>query len=183
MRIDFGGVDKEIRSGGRSFRFPEGDYVFKVVKHEVRPTKDGQSRYINWQMQCVTPAFKGKTIYHNTSLRTDALWNLRNLIHACTGRNVAGRAVDFDPSALYGKTFLGTTEDDEYENPDNHKVTVKSQLVDLRPPDEDDVPEDDDEEEDVEYEDEEPEPEPAPKKKKSKKPKAQALEEVDVDEI
>lgn len=192
MKISFKGVDKEIRKGGRAAHVPEGDYLFKVVKHEVRKTKDGSGKYISWQVQCVTKKYKGKTIYHITSLKPDALWNLRNLIHACLGRNVAGKVVEFDPTSLYGKIFAGTTEDDVYEKEDGKEV-VKSVLVDLRPKDEledddededeeeeddeedddedeedsEDEDEEDDEDEDEEDEEEDEDEEPAPRKKRS----------------
>jgi hypothetical protein len=165
MRINFKGVDKEIRRGGKSFRFPEGDFLFKVVKHEMRKTQSG-SKGISWQMQCVSKKFKGKTIYHFTSLKPEALWNLRNLIFACTGKNVAGRALDFDPTSLYGKVFAGTTEDDSYikdEGGPNEKEVIKSVLADIRPQEDlggdDDKDDEDDEDEDVEVEEEDDEEE------------------------
>ena len=191
MKIDFSGTEKEIRRGGKAAHIPEGDYLFKVVKHETRKNKAGTGRYFSWQMQCVSKKYKGKTIYHITSLKPDALWNLRNLIHACLGRNVAGKVVNFDPTSLYGKIFAGTTEDDEYENEETHKVTIKSVLADLRPKEEleadeeddddetdDDEDEDedeeeddeDDEEEDEDDEDEEEDEEPPARKKRSAKP-------------
>jgi hypothetical protein len=177
LKIDFTGTDTEIRRGGRSAHFPEGDYLFKVVKHEIRKTKDGKSRYISWQMQAVAPKkFKGKTQYHITSLKPDALWNLRNLIFACTGKNVAGKVANFVPESLYGKIFAGTTEDDIYvknEGEDNEKEIIKSVLADIYPraeydeanssdddeEDEDDDDEDDEVDEDEDEEDEEEEDE------------------------
>lgn len=197
LKIDFSGTEKEIRRGGKAAHIPEGDYLFKVVKHELRKAKDGKSRYFSWQVQCLSKKYKGKTIYHITSLKPEALWNLRNLIHACTGKNVAGRLVSFVPESLYGKVFAGTTEDDEYENPDTGKITIKSVLADLRPKEDleasdddddeeddedeedDDEDEDEDEEEDDEDDDEEEEDdeeeddeEPAPKRKSSAKSKS-----------
>jgi hypothetical protein len=202
MRINFKGVDKEIRSGGRSFRFPEGDFLFKVIKHEARKNESSGARGISWQMQCVSPKYKGKTLYHYTSLKPEALWNLRNLVFACTGRNVAGKVLDFDPTSIYGKIFAGTTEDDSYirdEGGANEKEVIKSVLADIRPKsqlegasddededEDDDEVEDEDDEEDVEDEEEDDEPPAKPKKKKGTKKKSkrtEELEDVDVDEI
>jgi len=213
IRIDARGVDKEIRSGGRAAHLPEGDFLFKVMSHEVRKSERSGSRYISWTLQCVTPKFKGKTIYHITSLKTEALWNLRNLIYACTGKNIAGKIADFKPRTLYGKVFAGTTEDDSYikdEGGDNEKEVIRSVLADIRPKDqlhldEEDEEDYDDEEEEDEEEDEEDddeeddddEPEPPKKRrvaakspaKKSKSKKRRAaddedeLEDLDVDEI
>jgi hypothetical protein len=161
VKIDFGDTPKEIRKGGRASHVPEGDYLAKPVKAELRKSeKQGGGRYFSWRIQIVKPAkYKGKTLYVNTSLKPDALWNLRNLINAALGKNVAGKAVNFDPEALYGKTIGITVEDDEYEK------KIRSQIVDFFPKDDfkegdedEDEDEDDeeegDEEEEVEEEDE-----------------------------
>src|SRR6266516_5795127 len=115
LKVDFSGVDKEIRRGGGAAHVPEGDYLLKIVSHEVRKSESSGARYINWRFTITSPKeHKGKTIYDNTSLKPAALWNLRNLIHAATGKNVAGRVVDFNPANLEGKIVAGTTEDNEY---------------------------------------------------------------------
>lgn len=132
IKIDFSGVEKEIRKGGKSSRVPEGDYLGKVVNGELRKTKDGSGRYYNWRVQITAPAkYRGKTLYHNTSLKPEALWNLRNLIFACLGKNVAGKALNFDPTQIYGKIFAFTAVDDEYTQGD--RTTIKSVLEDIRP--------------------------------------------------
>src|SRR5215472_8689286 len=158
IRIDFRGVDKEIRSGGRAAHIPEGDYLFKVMSHEKRKSERSGSSYISWSFQCVTPPYKGKTIYHITSLKYEALWNLRNLIFACTGKNVGGKIADFKPRTIYGKVFAGTTEDDSYvrnEGQDDEREIIRSVLADIRPKDQLDLGNDDEEEEDVDDEEEE----------------------------
>jgi len=190
IRIDARGVDKEIRSGGRAAHLPEGDFLFKVMSHEVRRSERSGSKYITWTVQCVTPKYKGKTIYHITSLKPDALWNLRNLVFACTGKNIAGKLVDFQPRRLYGKVFAGTTEDDSYiknEGQDDEKEIIRSVLADIRSKeqlhldeddedeeDEDDDEEEEDEEEDEEDDDEEEEDEPEPPKKRRPTAKSSA---------
>src|SRR5215471_8573008 len=188
IRIDARGVDKEIRSGGRAAHLPEGDFLFRVMSHEVRKSERSGSKYISWTMQCVTPKYKGKTIYHITSLKLDALWNLRNLIYACTGKNIAGKIADFRPKTLYGKVFAGTTEDDSYiknEGQDDEKEIIRSVLADIRPKEqlnldeddedeEDEEDEDDDEEEEDEEEDEEDDEDEEPEPPKKRRPKAKS---------
>lgn len=195
MKIDFGGVSKEIRAGGSGAHIPEGDYLFKIVSHEVRKSERSGGRYINWLCTVASGEYKGKKVYLNTSLKPDALWNLRNLIHAVTGKNVAGKALDFDPSAIEGKVFAGTTEDNEYTTGEgaNKKSKINSQIVDIRPKDEleDDEEEEEDDEVEEEDEDEDDEEEEKPKKKKAKKKKSsdddddedEEIEEVDLDDI
>jgi hypothetical protein len=173
MKIDFGGVEQEIRSGGgKAAHVPEGDYLLKIVSHEVRKKEDTGSKYINWRFTIVSPKeYKGKTVYDITSLKPEALWNLRNLIHAATGKNVAGKAVAFDPEAIEGKIVASTLEDDEYtRTKDGEQITtIRSRPVDYRPKDELEADEDDDEEETTETETDDEEEE--------------ELEEVDLDEV
>jgi len=175
IKIDFSGVDKEIRSGGRAAHVPEGDYLAKPVNAELRKSEKSGSRYISWRFQVVEPKkFKGKTLYDRTSLKPDALWNLRNLIHAAIGRNIAGKILNFDPEAIYGKVLTITVEDDEYEG------KIRSQIVDYQPKkaygakDEDEEDDDDDDEEEEEDDEEEEEDD---------EDEDEDLEDVDVEEL
>ena len=174
LQIDFGGVDKEIRSGGRRAHVPEGDYLVKIVKAELRKSeKKGKGRFFSWRFQIVEPKkYKGKTLYDITSLKPDALWNLRNLIFAALGKNVAGKALNFNPEKLYGKVVMVTVEDEEYEK------KINSNIVDYQPRDqygqEEDDDEDEDDDEEVEEEDESEEDDDDDD---------EDLDEVDVDEL
>jgi hypothetical protein len=152
MRIDFGGVDKEIRRGGRAVRIPEGDYILKIVEAEEATGERSGAKYLRWTFQVAEGEHKGKRLRMNTSLKPDALWNLRNLIHAALGKNVAGKAVNFDPETLYGKIVGGAVEDNEF----NDRIT--SQVASVFPRDEaNPVEADEDEEEEDEDEEEEEE--------------------------
>ena len=172
IRIDFSGVDKEIRSGSRAAHVPEGDYLAKPVNAELRKSEKSGSKYLSWRFQIVEPKkFKGKTLYDRTSLKPDALWNLRNLIFSAVGKNIAGRVVNLDPESIYGKVLCITVEDDEYEG------KLRSQIVDYQPKkaygakdEEDDDDEDEEEEEEEEEEDDEDEED-------------EDLEDVDVEDL
>jgi hypothetical protein len=159
IKVDFSGVDKDIRRGGGSSRIPEGDYLAKIVSSEIKTSEKSGARYINWKLSVVSGEQKGKTLYHTTSLKPEALWNFRNLIHAATGKNVAGKAMNVDTSSLEGKVLAVTVEDDEYEG------KVRSRIVDTRPKDE--LEEEEEAEAEVEAEDEDEE----------------ELEDVDLDEL
>jgi hypothetical protein len=167
MQIDFGGVDKEIRKGGGGAKhIPEGDYLLKVVDADVRTSERTGGRYISWKFQVADGEHKGTTLYGTTSLKPEALWSLRNLIHAATGKNVAGKAVNFDPSNIFGKLVGGEVVDNEYTRDGKTKITSQVNTCfpkeDLADAEEE---EDEDEEEEEEEEDEE------------------ELEEVDVEDI
>ena len=171
-KVDFTGVEKEIRGGGgRAAHVPPGDYLLKIVKGEWRePEDDSKADYISWRFSILKPEkYKGKTVYDITSMAKGSLWNLRNLIWAATGKNVAGKALNFDPEMIEGKVVGATVDDDEY------KKKIRSRPVDYRPKDkwksagdDDDEEDEDDEEEEVEEEEEEEDEE---------------LEDVDLDDL
>jgi Protein of unknown function (DUF669) len=165
-RVDFGGVDPEIRKGGgRAAHLPEGDYLVKVLSGELRTSEKKGTKYFTWRLGVTQPEkYKGKVLYLTTSLKPEALWNLRNFIHAATGKNVAGKVVNVDPEALVGKVVCVTAEDDEYEG------KMKSVPQDVRSKEEYTASEDDDDEEEVEETEEDDEEE-------------EDLEEVDLDTI
>jgi len=167
IKVNFTGVQKDITKGGSGARIPEGDYLGKIIDQELKPNNAGDSKYFRWAIQVAQGEFKGKKVYLNTSLKPDALWNLRNLIHAATGKNVAGKQLDFDPEKLYGKLIGMTVEDNEYTKDGKTKVT--SQVASTFPKEEleeSDDDDDDDEDEDEEEDDDEDE-----------------LEEVETDEL
>ena len=150
LKVDFSGVDQDIRRGGGVAHVPEGDYLAKIISSETRESEKSGSRYLSWKLAITEPKeFKGKNLYHITSLKPDALWNLRNFIHAATGKNVAGKVLNVDTSALEGKIIAVTVEDDEYEG------KTRSRIVDTRPKDELDLEEAEEEEEEEEEEEDE----------------------------
>lgn len=177
IRVDFGGVEKEI--GRRTRHIPEGDYIAKIASVERKKNKAGDAYYLSWKLQVVeTPQGSkkqaGTPLYYITSLKPEALFNLRNVIFAITGKNVAGKAVDLDPTSYVGKKVGITVEDDEYDG------KIRSSIADIVPAeallteedtDEDDEDEDEDTDDmdDVDDEDDEEEEKPKTKKKKGKK--------------
>lgn len=172
-KINFEGVDAEIRKHTeRAARVPEGDYIVKVVKGDFRENEDTGSTGFNWRCQIVSPEkYKGKTVYGYTSLKTEALWNLRNLINAAMGKNVAGKSVNFDPDSIVGKVVGAAIEDNE--NPNTGKIGSRINTFfpksEAQLPSEADEDDDEDEDEEVEDEDEDDEDED--------------LEEVEVEDI
>jgi len=215
--VDFSGVDKEIRKrGGR--HIPDGDYMAKIVAVERRKNKAGDAYYFSWKVQIIHDAeggkkYAGTPFYYTTSLKPEALFNLRNLIFACSDgkKNVSGKVLNFDPNSLIGSRIGIIVEDEEYEG------KLRSTVADIAPPselfeededededddDDDDDDEDDDEEDEDDDEDEEDddddddedddEPEPVKKKSKGKAKKGKKrpaddddddLEDIDEDEL
>jgi hypothetical protein len=171
-KVDMSEVESEIRGRRRSKRVPEGEYLLKIMEGTW---EDGDKYdYINWRFQIVKGVggkkHAGSTLYTITSLSPKALFNLRNLIFAAKGKNMAGKAFNFDPESLTGTVVGSTVEDDEYTRDGN--TTIRSRPVDFYPKDkfeEAEVEEEDDEAEDEEEETEEEEDED--------------LEDVDVEDL
>lgn len=190
-RIDFGGVPEERRQRGR--RIPEGEYVAKIVSHKKKWKDDDKSNapYYSWLIQVIESAegkkkYAGVPFYENTSLKPDALFNLRNLIFAATDgkKNVAGRKVDFDPKSLYGKKICIIVEDEEYDNKMRSKIADVRPLSEMSESDEDDEDTDDDEDEDDDSEDEdEDEDEEDDDEDDEDEEDDDDLDEVDTDDI
>lgn len=168
------GVEKEIRKGGRSKRVPEGDYLLKIVEGTWM---DGDEfDYIRWRFQIAKGKHKGGTLYCNTSLNPKSLWNLRNLIFAGLGKNMAGKAFKFDPAKLEGKIVGSTVADDEYAK--KGSTVIRSQPVDFFPKDKFEESEEEEEEADDDADEEEEETE-----EEETDDEEEELEDVDVEEL
>jgi hypothetical protein len=173
ITIDFGDVPKEKRQRFR--RIDEGEYPAKVVswKKKYKDNDKSNAPYLAWTLQITEGKFKGTPFIENTSLKKDALFNLRNLIFACSNgkKNVAGKTVNFDPDSLIGKKIGIVVEDEEYDN------KMRSTVVDMKPISE--MEEDEDEEADEDEDEEEDEDEAEDEDEEED----DDLEEVDVDEV
>jgi hypothetical protein len=185
-KIDFGEVPKERRKRGK--RIPEGDYLFKIVKADRRKKEGGSSYYFSWTFQLIEDSrggtkYAGLPFYYITSLKPEALFNLRNLILAASDgkTNVAGKVMNFDPAKLYGKKIGGTVEDDEYDG------KMRSHVVDIFPPSEleaaeEEEDEDEDEEEEDEDEDEEDDDDDEDEDDDEEEEEEDELDDVDLEE-
>jgi len=124
LSVDFSNVADRKEGGGRSAHVPEGDYVVQVVGCELKKKKEDDGKYLNWRLQIVKPEkYKNAgIIYFVTSLKDEALWNLRNFLEDL-GYTVPKKAIDVPIQKIVeGKKTVGVTlADDEY----NEKVKSK----------------------------------------------------------
>ena len=159
VRVNFTGVEEEIRKHAqRAAKVPDGDYLVKIMDAQMRENEDTGSRGINIRAQIVKPKkYSGKTQYGYCSLKKEALWNLRNLINASLGRNVAGKTVDLDLSKFKDKIVGAVIEEDEYQGKVRSRISTWFPREEFEEAEDDDT--DEDEEEEDEYEDEEAEEE------------------------
>lgn len=169
LTVDFSNVE-DRREGKKADHVPSGDYLLKVVGCERKKKQDGGTYYLNWYLEIVSPKkYKGKHIYHVTSLIPENLWSLRNFLMDL-GIKVPKGSVDVPLAAIVKKQpVIGATlEDDDYTN-DSGKTTTKSKIAATFPKGDfsetagssksssDDEDEDEDEDTDEEEEDDEEE--------------------------
>jgi hypothetical protein len=138
LTVDFSGVE-DRRGGVSGDHVPEGDYLLKIVSCERKVKKDSnpKSYYLNWLLEVVQPIkYKGKHVYHSTSLKPEALWSLRNFLVDLIGeKNVPKSSVDV-PLATIVKRQLeigATLADDEYQPTDGGKAKLKSKVAGTYP--------------------------------------------------
>lgn len=177
VNVDFSGVEQERSK--RFKRIPEGDYPAKITKWTKGYKDDDKSNppYYRWQFQLLEGKHKGTPVSgFITSLKPDALFNLRNLILSATGKNVAGKSVKFDPDSLIGKKVGVTVEDDEYEKKVRSRVADVIPISELEEDDEDEDEDEDDEDEDEDEDEEEEDEEEEDDEDEDE------LDDVDVDE-
>lgn len=161
--VDF---SKEEEGGG-SKRFPEGDYVVKIVGAKLINSKDKGTPGLELKMKLREPEkFRGKPISENLWLTPKALGRVRSLLELC-GIDVPKKKAKIPFKALIGQEVGITIEDDTYETNDGKKRTrstvayefldpevVRSGGVDEDDEEEEDTDEDVDEDEDTDDEDE-----------------------------
>ncbi len=163
INVDFTNVESRVL-------LPEGEYHVAVaeVKSEVG-SSSGQP-YLAWKFNVISDDEKlnGQTLFLNTSLQANALWNLRNLLETL-GVEVPNGPVNLDPAELVELEMIAVVEHESYEG------RKRARVVDFNPLDDEDT------------EEEEDEPTPAPTatraKGKTKKLAPMTAEEVmDLDE-
>lgn len=114
--IDFTGVE----SGGGSV--PDGTYEVKVVDVERKTGKDSGEDYYAWEFVIVTPEkFKGRKLWHNTSLTQQSLWALRKLLEAL-GVEIPEDALDLDDADLIDRTVGAEVANEEYNKKQKPRI-------------------------------------------------------------
>lgn len=183
-RLDFSGVPKERRQRFR--RIPEGEYRAKImsVRKKWKDNDKTNTPYFAWTLQITDGKYKGTPFIENTSLKKEALFNLRNLIFAASDgkKNVAGRnSVNFNPDVLLGKQVGIVVEDEEWDNKMRSTIGSIIPLSELGEEDEDEEEgEDEDEDEDEADEDEEEDDEGEEEEEDEDE---EDLDEVDVEDL
>lgn len=161
--VDFGAIED---GGGAKPHVPEGDYPMRIAGVKFATSQASNPMFV-WTFKGKEGKLKGKEFTDYTTLTVKALFKLRDLIEAATGKAPGGKVnvrklLEYCKKNVVGKDVGVTLEDDEYTN-DKGKTFVSSKISDYlsmedlnsEAPDEDD--EDDVEDDDLEDEDDEDE--------------------------
>lgn len=133
ITVDFSNVGDRTE-GGRAAHVPEGDYLLKVTGAKIKSKKDDDSsKYIAWTVAIVKPSkyANAGTIFHNTTLKSDGLWSLRNLLEDM-GLKVPKKSVEVPLATIVAKQleFGATLADDEYNAKTKSKIVATFKKAD-----------------------------------------------------
>ena len=118
MRVDLPGFG-DVKSSMEAV--PANKYLVVIAKGEDKLTKDGQSKIIAWDFEITEGEFKGRHVFTNTSLKPEALWNLKSLLEACGAEFDEG---GFDTEAVVGCQLQVNVVQEEYEGRPRNRVTA-----------------------------------------------------------
>lgn len=121
LKVDFSNTDEN------GSRLPAGEYIVKITKAEVK--KGEKAQYINWTLEVISGEFKGKKVFHNTTLAPHALFSLRNLLTAI-GVKVPKGSLSLKLKEYIGKILGIYVEDGEYVN-GKGKKQKKTEVVEM----------------------------------------------------
>lgn len=117
VSVDFTGVD----AGGRSL--PDGQYASSVEGiPELKTSAESGNQYISWTFKVSEGKYKGRKVWHNTSLQPQALFNLRNLLEAM-GIEVDEGEMDLELPDFEGVDVGLIVVNEKYEGKDRPRVT------------------------------------------------------------
>jgi len=115
VKVDMSGVEVKRT-------VPEGQYRVSVSSIEQEFAEGDKSRpYLAWEFKILDGKNKGSTLYHNTSLQPQALWNLKGLLERLDVE-VPDSAMDLDLDELVGQEIGVVVEHEEYNNRPRSRV-------------------------------------------------------------
>lgn len=91
---------------------PDADYVAVIKKGEVKDSKDGTSKYINWQLAISGAGVTNRTLFHITSFKAPGM--IKAMMDAA---KAPYDKTGFDPDLAIGKQInirVGTKDDPVY---------------------------------------------------------------------
>ena len=122
IRVDFTDVD-----GGFDL-LEKGVYDAVVYNVEVRDSRAGKP-YINWEFKITGPTGEGRRQWYTTSLQSQALWKLKQLLIrlGAKEKDLAG-VVDLDLEQYIGRKCRIVIDHEQYQG------EVRNRVVDVLAP-------------------------------------------------
>lgn len=101
---------------------PKGEYVCQVFAHEIKPGK--KAPFIEWQLLVTEPEqYKGRKLFHNTSLAPNSLGFLKSFLKACNYDWGKSFNPETDCSDVYGCEVVAKVDQRMYNGEPRNKVT------------------------------------------------------------
>lgn len=128
---------KNRRSSGRSVSVdmtgvetgvtvPEGDYTVEVAEITQETSDNSGKQYLAWKFKITEGANEGSSLFYNTSLQPQALFNLKNVLIAL-GVSVPNSTLKLNLDEMLELTCGATVEHETWEG------KKKSRIVDFYP--------------------------------------------------
>lgn len=114
ISVDFTGVEV----GGVTV--PEDKYEVEVVKVTKEESEAGND-YLKWEFTITEGKYKGKKLWHNTSLQQQSLWALRGVLESL-GIEIPDETMDLDLSDLEGRTIGVEVYHDKFKGKAQAKI-------------------------------------------------------------
>jgi hypothetical protein len=124
VSVDFSNV-----SEGGKFTVPVGEYVAKIKSCTKEHGQSGFD-YLKWTLIIASGGCKGNEITHNTTLKPEGLFALRDFLTAC-GLVIPKSVINFDPDKMIGKSLGIIVGEREYNGniyPQIKKVKLASEV-------------------------------------------------------
>jgi hypothetical protein len=105
---------------------PPGEYVVQVEKYNIKETKDvnpetgKKGSYINWELTITEGEYKGKKLFHMTSLSEKATGLLKSFLEPC-GVEIADDN-SFDPDEAIGAQIKVVVAHEDYDGQPREKI-------------------------------------------------------------
>jgi hypothetical protein len=106
---------------------PEGKY--RVAVKEITSQQGDNGEYYRWIFEKVDGKGKGATIYHNTSLSDQALWNLRSILESLQVEIPEGEDAELEFDDIIGLEMIADVSHEKFEG------KPQARLVDHEPVD------------------------------------------------
>ena len=122
MRIAIPGL-AEAKSG---FDLLEaGEYPVEVTKIDIKATKDGEGKYLNWQLNITDGDSMGRTLFFTSPITNQAGLGITKAALKAVGYDVPTDFSELDTDELIGLGAVALVDIDNSYDPDNPRNKVK----------------------------------------------------------